>query len=83
MEHCIKATMSAESRLRPTETSVLSADVMTLVATSRCSSYDAEYVSLAQSFSVPLVTSDKRLREIFPGVAISPAEFLATNRGES
>ncbi len=81
VERCIEVTFAAESRLFGGETQVSSADVMNLVATSRCSAYDAEYVSLAQSFSVPLVTSDRRLHEIFPSVAVSPAEFQSAFRG--
>lgn len=61
MERCIEVTLAAESRMFGGETEVSSADVMNLVATTRCSAYDAEYVSLAQAFSVPLVTSDRRL----------------------
>lgn len=77
VEHCIDATVAAEAMLSGGEMQVSSADVMTLVAATGCSAYDAEYVSLAKSFSIPLVTSDRRLRERFPGVAVSPAEFLA------
>ncbi len=76
VEHCIDATIAAEEMLSGGEVQVSSADVMTLVAETGCSAYDAEYVSLATSFSIPLVTSDRRLRERFPGVALSPAEFL-------
>ncbi len=77
VELCIDATMAAEEMLSGGEMQVSSADVMTIVAATGCSAYDAEYVSLAKSFSVPLVTSDRRLRERFPDVAVSPAEFLA------
>lgn len=81
VERCIDVTFAAEARLSGGETQVSSAAVMNLVATSRCSAYDAEYISLAQSFSIPLVTSDRRLCESFPTVAVSPAEFLSAYRG--
>ncbi len=71
----------AETRLSKSEVEVSSSDVMDLVASSRCSAYDAEYLSLAKTFSVPLVTSDKRLCEAFPPLAISPAGFLSASKG--
>lgn len=71
----------AEARFVAAERPVMSSHVLTLAATTRCSAYDAEYVSLAMSHSVPLVTSDRRLRDIFPDVAISPVEFLSMSRG--
>lgn len=77
VEDCIEVSGAAESMLSRGETGVSSADVMNLVATTRCSAYDAEYVSLAKAFSVPLVTSDRKLHKLFPSVAVSPADFLS------
>lgn len=42
-----------------------------------CSAYDAQYVVLARRLGVLLVTEDKRLRQAFPRVAVSMAEFTA------
>ncbi len=39
--------------------------------TSRCSSYDCEFVVAAQHLGVPLVTEDQALLEAFPAVACS------------
>lgn len=39
--------------------------------------YDAQYVALAQSLNVPLITEDRKLREAVPGIAFSMQEFLA------
>lgn len=50
-------------------------DVLERVATSRCSAYDLEFVALAKSLGVPLVTNDRQVLEAFPGVAISPGAF--------
>ncbi len=50
-------------------------DVLALAAQSTCSSYDCEFVALAQSLGVPLVTNDKRVLKDFPGTAVSLAEF--------
>jgi len=81
VDRCIDVTHAAERMLSGGETEVSSADVMNLVATTGCSAYDAEYVAVAKSFSVPLVTSDRRLCEKFPAVAVSPVEFLSAYRG--
>ncbi len=77
VDQCVQIMLVADAMLANSETAVSSADVMALVATTGCSAYDAEYVSLARSFAIPLITADKRLRERFPGIAVSAAEFLA------
>lgn len=79
---CVQVMSAAEGMLIDGETQVSTADVMNIVAASGCSAYDAEYVSVARAFSIPLVTSDRRLRERFPKVAVSPAQFLSGLRGD-
>lgn len=66
----------AEERLAGNEYAVSSDHVLALVAATRCSAYDAEYVALAQASSTTLVTSDRNLRALFPTVARSPDEFV-------
>lgn len=66
----------AEGRLVANEYAVSSDHVLALVAATRCSAYDAEYVALAQASSTTLVTSDHKLRGLFPTVARTPEEFL-------
>lgn len=39
--------------------------------------YDAQYVALAQSLNVPLITQDRKLQKAVPGIAVSIQEFLA------
>lgn len=63
----------AEARLAITERYPSSDRVLATVADTRCSAYDAEYVVLALTFGVPLVTSDVKLQRLFPDFAISPA----------
>jgi predicted nucleic acid-binding protein len=43
----------------------------------KISTYDAEYVSLAQDQNVPLITFDQKLIRAARGIAISAADFLA------
>ena len=45
--------------------------VITLVAASRCSAYDCEFVALALRLGVPLITADKKLVRAFPKIAVS------------
>jgi len=58
------------------EAPVESGEVLRLAHRSGCSTYDCEYVALAASFDVPLVTSDKAVLRAFPRVAVSPEDFL-------
>lgn len=57
------------------EAPVNSGDVLELAHRSGCSSYDCEYVALAMSLDVPLVTSDKAVLRAFPRVANAPEDF--------
>ena len=52
-------------------------DVLALAFRSKCSTYDCEYVALAKTLGVPLVTTDRAILKAFPSVAMTPAEFLA------
>ncbi len=51
-------------------------DVLALAYRSKCSTYDCEYVALAKTLGVPLVTTDRAILKAFPAVAMTPAEFL-------
>ncbi len=50
--------------------------VLTLCTTTRCSSYDAEYVAMAMTLAVPLLTWDRALTRIFPEIARTPDTFV-------
>jgi predicted nucleic acid-binding protein len=81
LESAFERMSIAEERFGPAEHIVLSRDVLAIATKSRCSAYDAEYVSLAREFGIPLVTSDKRLWKLFPKLAMSPLEFLSELSG--
>ncbi|MEM1096822.1 MAG: type II toxin-antitoxin system VapC family toxin [Bacteroidota bacterium] len=53
------------------------ADVLKLVQLTGHSAYDCEYVALAQSEGVPLITADKKLARLFPNIAVLLADFVA------
>lgn len=62
------------------ELSVLSPDpvtILNLAAQSGCSTYDLEYVWLAQETDVPVVTGDRQVLKTFPDLAVDIADFAA------
>lgn len=60
----------AEALVSGYEYEVASRDVIALVRDSDCSSYDCEFVALAQSLGVALVTADAKILKAFPRVAM-------------
>ena len=64
--------------MRQTELAVVSSHVLELVVASKCSSYDCEYVALAQNYNVPLVTMDKQILAQFPQMAVKLDAFVAS-----
>ena len=69
---------SAEAELVDFEREVDSVVVMDLVAASTCSAYDCEFVALAMSMGVPLVTEDAQVIREFPPVAINMVAAQST-----
>jgi predicted nucleic acid-binding protein len=63
----------AESLLEGFEFEVDSRAVLELVRDSQCSAYDCEFIALANSLQVKLVTMDAKLRKAFPQRAVSLA----------
>ncbi|HEX2077603.1 MAG TPA: type II toxin-antitoxin system VapC family toxin [Longimicrobium sp.] len=66
----------AELLLAGNESEVDSAPVLAAANSSGCTAYDCEFVHVAQSLGVPLVTSDKKLLREFSQVAVSPEDFV-------
>ena len=58
------------------EYEVLSIDVLKLVNQSNCSAYDCEFVALAKSLQMPLVTMDKKVAREFPEHATLLTDFI-------
>jgi predicted nucleic acid-binding protein len=73
----IEIVAAAEVLFFQREHLVPSPHVLRLVAGSRCSAYDCEYVAVAEQLEVPLVTEDKEVLAAFPEVARSMQAFLA------
>ena len=53
-----------------------SEQILELLANSKCTAYDCEFIALAYQINVPLVTADKQLLNQFPDVAISLENFV-------
>ncbi len=68
----------AEQQLAENEYSVNSTDVLTLTSESGCSAYNCEFISLAKSLKLKLITSDKKLIQMFPGIAMTVGDYLRT-----
>jgi predicted nucleic acid-binding protein len=47
-------------------------DALQLAHRHGCSSYDADFVVLAQRLNCPLLTFDRKLLQLFPDVALKP-----------
>ena len=73
----LQASEEAEQLMRSKEYEVNSTQVLSLVSDSSCSSYDCEFVALADDLDVQLVTFDKKILENFPGIGVSPEDFIA------
>lgn len=65
----------AENQMRGAEFHVSSEDVLRLVKKSHCSSYDCEFVALAQQIGSLLVTTDKQILHEFPKNSIPLRDF--------
>ena len=61
----------AELILAAHEERVSTEHVLQLVSTSRCTSYDCEFVAAAQQLGVPLITEDRAILVAFPDLAQS------------
>lgn len=75
LDAACEVMLEAEAILATTEYDVSSPHVLSVVAASGCSAYDAEYVAMAQALGVPLVTSDSGLLARFSSIALAPGEF--------
>ena len=68
----------AESLMSNNEFDISSSRILALTNISNCSSYDCEFVALAQHLSVKLVTQDKKLLREFSDTAISISDYLTS-----
>lgn len=76
VESVLEIANLAEEGMAGNEFVVSTEIVMRLVAGSRCSAYDCEFVALAQEYRVPLVTMDRQLLRDFPDETVALQEFV-------
>lgn len=69
--------LEAEQRMYRREYEVPTPQVLTLANSSQCTTYDCEFVVLAQNFDVQLVTVEKKILRAFPHTAISLQDFVS------
>ena len=50
---------------------------LAIAARGRISGYDAEFVLAAERLGLPLVSSDRKLGRAFPGLVLTPEDFVA------
>lgn len=77
LERAVSLQAEAEALLQGKEYEVGARDVLTLAGQSACSAYDCEFVALARSFGIKLVTMDGKVIDAFPGEAASLRDFVA------
>ena len=77
LEKALHLQETAEAIMAQNEFDVSSSQVLTLVNESNCSSYDCEFVTLANHLNTRLVTQDKKVLREFPSTAISINDFLS------
>ncbi len=73
----LQISQKAELQMKNRQFHVHSAQIYGFVNKSNCSSYDCEFVSLADDLSVKFITMDKQILKVFPEIAIHPNDFIA------
>ena len=77
LSKALQISEKAQELMKDRQFYVHSLQVFDFVNKSNCSSYDCEFVSLANDMSVPLITLDKKVLNTFPDIATHPTNFLA------
>jgi len=68
--------IDAEALVNISNIDISSIRILELAASSGCSAYDCEFVAVAEKWGVPLVTTDKKVLNAFPSIAVSPLDLL-------
>jgi len=70
LERASAIAHAAEEQFSGREFPVQSAEVLRLAHESGCSTYDCEFVALARTLGVRLVTNDREVVRAFPSIAV-------------
>jgi predicted nucleic acid-binding protein len=76
LENALYIMDEAHRLMMEHERHVSSTTVLDLVRVSKCTSYDCEYVAMAQDMNLTLVTFDSQVVKEFPRVAVFPIDFI-------
>ncbi len=74
---CRALLSHVERFIKVAQCEVVMDTVLAVAAEYAITGYDAQYVALAQSLNVPLITEDRKLQKAVPAIALSMQEFLA------
>ncbi len=77
LAQCKKLLEHAERFMKVAQCEVKMGAALAVAAKYAITGYDAQYIALAQSLKVSLITEDRKLRDAMPGIAFSMQEFLA------
>lgn len=75
LSSALEAAREAEGLLAGREFNVETQTVLELAKESGCTTYDCEFVALAQDLGLQLVTSDREILAAFPALAIAIESF--------
>lgn len=71
----VQIAHAAEALIAGREFAMPSDEVLDLAYRSGCTAYDCEFVALARSAGIPLVTLDQEVLQSFPEIAVPPGQF--------
>jgi len=78
LPEAMQITEKVENQMKEREFHVNSIQVYNLADQSDCSSYDCEFISLAEDLDTKLITMDKQILRSFPERTVKPKDVIAT-----
>ena len=76
LPEAIQISEKAENQMKEREFHVNTVQVYNLADKSDCSSYDCEFVSLAEDLDIKLITMDKKILRTFPERSANPLDII-------
>ena len=77
-ESIVSILQESENMLSNQEYQVSALSVMNLASHSDCSTYDCEFVALAEHLKIKLITQDQQILRNFPAIAYSLESYLSS-----
>lgn len=74
----LQITEKAENQMNEREFHVNSTQVYSLANKSNCSSFDCEFISLAEELDIKLITMDKQILHSFPSLSANPSDVITS-----